>query len=121
MGRQYVHKAFWRRNLKETDNLEELGVDGRVIFEVTWKIWLGEHRLNLAQDGNKVDRDSSVGIVTTQRAGRSGDQIPVGKRFSAPAQTGPGTHPASCIIITGSLSGGGGILRRAWSRPRVPL
>ena len=25
---------------------------------------------------------------------RSGDQIPVGARFSAPAQTGPGAHPA---------------------------
>jgi hypothetical protein len=29
------------------------------------------------------------------RAGRSGDRIPVGVWFSAPVQTGPGTHPAS--------------------------
>jgi len=28
-------------------------------------------------------------------AGRSGDRIPVRARFSAPVQTGPGTHPAS--------------------------
>ena len=39
------------------------------------------------------------------RAGRSGDRIPVGARFSAPVQTGPGTHPASCTIGTGSFPG----------------
>jgi len=37
------------------------------------------------------------------RAGRSGDQIPVGTRFSAPVQTGPGAHPASCTMGTGSF------------------
>jgi len=39
------------------------------------------------------------------RAGRSGDRIPVGARFSAPVQTGPGAHPASCTMGTGSFSG----------------
>ena len=39
------------------------------------------------------------------RAGPSGDRIPVGARFSAPVQTGPGAHPASCKIDTGSLLG----------------
>ena len=39
------------------------------------------------------------------RAGRSGDRIPVGTRFSAPVQTGPGAHPASCTMDTGSLPG----------------
>jgi hypothetical protein len=37
------------------------------------------------------------------RAGRSGDRIPVVARFFAPVQTGPGAHPASYTMGTGSL------------------
>ena len=37
------------------------------------------------------------------RAGRSGDRIPVGARFSAPVQTGPGAQRASCTMCTGSF------------------
>jgi hypothetical protein len=48
---------------------------------------------------------SSVGIVTELRAGRSVDQIPVGARFFAHVQTGPGAHPASCTRGTGSFPG----------------
>jgi hypothetical protein len=40
---------------------------------------------------------SSVSIATGY-----GDRIPVWARFSAPVQTGPGTHPASCTMGTGS-------------------
>jgi hypothetical protein len=39
------------------------------------------------------------------RAGRSGDRIPVGARFSAPVQTGPGAYPASCAMGTVSFPG----------------
>jgi len=39
------------------------------------------------------------------RTGRSGDRIPVGVRFSAPVQTGPGAYPASCTMGTGSFLG----------------
>ena len=40
------------------------------------------------------------------RVGLSGDRIPVwGRRFSAPVQTGPEAHPASCTMGTGSFPG----------------
>ena len=39
------------------------------------------------------------------RAGQSGDRIPVEARLSAPVQTGPGVHPASCTMGTGSFPG----------------
>ena len=57
--------------------------------------------LHLAKSGP----GSSVGIATELRAGRSGDQIPVGARFPAHVQTGPGSHPASCTMGTGSFPG----------------
>jgi hypothetical protein len=40
------------------------------------------------------------------RTGRSGDRIPVGARFSALVQTGPGAHPASYTMGTRSVSRG---------------
>ena len=39
-------------------------------------------------------------------AGWSRGWIPGGGIFTAPVQTGPGAHPASCAIYTGSLSRG---------------
>jgi len=45
------------------------------------------------------------------RAGRSGDRIPVGARFSSPIQTGPEAHPASCTMGTGSFQG----VKAAWA------
>ena len=35
------------------------------------------------------------------RAGRSGDRIPVGARFSAPVKTSPEAHPVSCTMGRG--------------------
>jgi hypothetical protein len=40
------------------------------------------------------------------RSRRSGDQIPVEARISAPVQTGPGAHPALYRMGTGSLTRG---------------
>jgi hypothetical protein len=39
------------------------------------------------------------------QAERSADRIPVVARFSAPVLTGPGAHPASCTMGTGSFPG----------------
>ena len=52
-------------------------------------------------------------------AGQSGDRILVGARFPAPVQTGPGTHPASCTMSTGSFPGvkSGGAGRDADTSP----
>ena len=55
-------------------------------------------------------RGSNVGRVAQWysdwlRFGRSGDRIQVGARFSAPVQTGPGAHPASCTMSIGSFPG----------------
>jgi len=46
---------------------------------------------------------SAVGIATGY--GLYGDRIPVGARFSTPVQTGPGAHPASYTMGTGSFPG----------------
>ena len=51
-----------------------------------------------------MGRDSSVGIAT--RSGLDGPGIESrweGARFSAPVQTGPGAHLASCTVGTGSF------------------
>jgi len=48
---------------------------------------------------------SVVGIATAYGLDSPGDRIPVGARFSAPVQTGPGAHPASCKMGTGSFPG----------------
>ena len=39
------------------------------------------------------------------QAGRTRDRIPVGARFCAPIQTGPGAYPASYTMGTGSFPG----------------
>ena len=48
---------------------------------------------------------SSVSIVTELRVGRSGIESRWGRNFPA-FQTGPGAHPASCKMCTGSFPGG---------------
>jgi len=47
---------------------------------------------------------SSVGIATELRAGRSGIESRWGRDLP-PVLTGPGNHPASCKMGTGSLPG----------------
>jgi hypothetical protein len=46
---------------------------------------------------------SSVGIATDYGLDGLGIESPWGARFSAPVQTGPGAHPASCTMGIGSF------------------
>jgi hypothetical protein len=52
-----------------------------------------------------LSRDSSVGIVTRYGLDGPGIESRWGKNFRA-VQTGPGAHPASYTMGTGSLSRG---------------
>jgi hypothetical protein len=50
-------------------------------------------------------RDSSVGIATGYGLDGPGIESRWGVRFFAQVQTGPGAHPASCTMGTGSFLG----------------
>ena len=54
---------------------------------------------------NTGGRDSSVGIATRYGLDGRGIESRWGARFSAPVQTGPGAHPASCTMGTGVFPG----------------
>ena len=85
------------------------------------KISLGPHRYKCQNNIKPLNMKRRLLYLKTQfvtrskhfssrysnslRAGRSEDRIPVGPRFSAPVQTGPGAHPASCTMGTGSFPG----------------
>ena len=49
--------------------------------------------------------DSSVGMATGYGLDGPGIESRWGARFSAPVQTGPGAHPASYTMDTGSFPG----------------
>ena len=53
----------------------------------------------------KVGRDSSVGIATRYGLDGPGTESRWGARFAAPVQTGPGAHPPSYTMGTGSFPG----------------
>jgi len=52
-----------------------------------------------------VGQDSSVDITTRYGQDGPGIESRCGARFSAPVQTGPGAHPASYTMGTGSFLG----------------
>jgi hypothetical protein len=45
-----MHTIFWLENLKGRDHLEDLGVDGRIIFEWILRKYGGRMELDAAQD-----------------------------------------------------------------------
>jgi hypothetical protein len=77
-----------------------------VALMVREKILNSFYQLNFRNDSCIISGPgSSVGIATGYGLDVSGDRISVGARFSAPVQNGPGAHPASCTIGTGSCPG----------------
>ena len=50
-----------------------------------------------------VGRDSAVGIATRYGLDGPGIESRWGRDFSAQVQTGPGAHPTSCTMGTGSF------------------
>jgi hypothetical protein len=53
----------------------------------------------------KCGLDNSVGIATDYGLDGPGIECRWGARFFAPVQIGPGAHPASCTMSTGSFPG----------------
>jgi len=64
---------------------------------------------NVSQIYNKPTNVRGPGYLSrcsdSLRAGRSGDRIPLGARFSVPVQTGPGANPTSYTAGNGSFPG----------------
>jgi len=80
----------------------ESRVQGAANGEGKWKFWITKFILGIGK--GKDGRGSSVGIANDY--GLDGPESnPGGGRDFPPVQTGPGTHPASCIMGTGSFPG----------------
>jgi len=63
------------------------------------------HRRDIFYTSQRCGPGSVVGIATGYGLDGPGIESRWGTRFSAPVQTGPGAHPASCTMYTGSLPG----------------
>ena len=59
----------------------------------------------LKHNDDNVGRDSSASIATRYELDGPGFESQCGARFSAPVQTGPGAHPDSYTMGTGSFPG----------------
>jgi hypothetical protein len=59
-----VHTGFWWENLRERGQLEDAGVDGRIILK-----WSCKSDVGTTWRFSPTSRDSSVGVATMLRTG----------------------------------------------------
>jgi len=50
-GREEVYTRFWWGNLRETDNMEDTGVDGKKTLRWIFREWDGVHGLDRSGSG----------------------------------------------------------------------
>ena len=77
----------------------------QIIACIKFRLFIIKPRNLMEPEFNLMGRDSSVGIATRYGLGGQGIESRWGARFSAPVQTGPEAHPASCTMDTGSFLG----------------
>ena len=74
-------------------------------YELRHRATYFDRNFNMSKYYTACGSDSSVSIVTGYGLDGPGIESWWGARFSAPVQTGPGAHPASCTMGTGSSPG----------------
>jgi hypothetical protein len=79
---------------------------GFVLIQISWAPVIHYARLSFCKPTFLIcGLGSVVGIATGYGLDGPGIESRWGARFSAPVQTGPGAHPASCKMGTGSFPG----------------
>jgi hypothetical protein len=54
LGREAVYAGFWWKKLRERNNLEDPGLDGRIILRWIFRKWMrGMDWIRLAQDKDR--------------------------------------------------------------------
>jgi hypothetical protein len=96
----------------------------QIKFNLTTNYEKSQHERNVlcvSREGSFESCNLSTACIATGwlRAGRSGNRIPVGAKFFAQVQTGPGAQPVSCTMGTGSFPGRKAA--RAWCWPPTPF
>jgi hypothetical protein len=103
MAVRNIPYSYYKHAVKEGDKLLGVilhtGYYNSITYRSMCRIPLNPAYYTLCGPGR------SVGIATGYGLDGPGIEFRWGARFSAPVQTGPGAHPVSCTIGTGSFSG----------------